>query len=145
MKHLARSYVWWNQIDKDIKKIAQNCSSCNTFRNDPPKISHIWEPAEEPFERVHADFAGPFLNHYFFILVDAYTKWPEIHIIKNITSETTINLCRQIFAIHGLPRYFVTDNGRTFTSKEFINFLNKNGVTHKLTAPYHPATNGQAE
>lgn len=112
MKHLARSYVWWKQIDKDIEKIAQNCSSCNTFRNDPSKIS--LGPAEEPFERVHADFAGPFLNNYFFILIDAYTKWPEIHIVKNIT-------------------------------KEFTNFLNKNGVTHKLTAPYHPATNGQAE
>ncbi|XP_024885583.1 uncharacterized protein K02A2.6-like [Temnothorax curvispinosus] len=145
MKHLARGYVWWNKIDKDIEEISKNCGNCNRFKNNPPKISHIWEPTESPFERVHADFAGPFLGHNFLILVDAHTKWPEIHIVKNITSQTTINICRQYFCTYGLPRYFVTDNGRSFTSNEFTNFLKVNGIIHKRTAPFHPATNGQAE
>lgn len=146
MKHLARSYVWWNQIDKDIEKVAKNCYNCNTYRNDPPKVTnHIWEPTSSPFERIHVDFAGPFLGHNFFILIDAHTKWPEIHTVKNITSETTIKLCRQIFATYGIPQYLVSDNAKTFTSKEFSNFLKVNGITHRLTAPYHPATNGQAE
>ncbi|EZA55634.1 hypothetical protein X777_04326 [Ooceraea biroi] len=39
----------------------------------------------------------------------------------------------------------VTDNGRTFISHEFQHFLRINGIKHKVTAPYHPATNGQAE
>ncbi|XP_011859117.1 PREDICTED: uncharacterized protein K02A2.6-like [Vollenhovia emeryi] len=146
MKHLARGYIWWYQIDRDIENLVANCNDCNAFRNDPPKNnSHIWEPCAVAFERVHADFAGPFLGHYFFILVDAFSKWPEIHIVKDMMSRTTIDLCRQIFATHGLPKYFVSDNGRTFTSKEFRNFLQVNEITQKLTAPYHPATNGQAE
>ncbi|XP_011862003.1 PREDICTED: uncharacterized protein K02A2.6-like [Vollenhovia emeryi] len=145
MKHLARGYVWWNQIDKDIEEISKNCANCNRFKNDPPKISHLWEQAEVPFERIHADFAGPFLGHNFLILVDAYTKWPLIHIVKDIKSDTTIYICRQVFATYGLPRVFVTDNGRSFVSEEFEKFLKANGITHRLTAPYHPATNGQAE
>lgn len=146
MKHLARSYVWWNKIDNDIENLVKNCFECNAYRNNPVKITnHIWEPASIPFERVHADFAGPFLGHYFFILVDSFTKWPEIHVVKNINSVTTIEICRKIFATYGLPQYFVSDNGKAFISKEFTDFLKVNGITQKLTAPYHPATNGQAE
>ena len=146
MKHLARGYVWWHKIDSDIEKLAQNCYECNSHRNNPPQVTnHIWEPAQTPFERVHADFAGPFLGHYFFILIDAFTKWPEIHIVKDIKANTTINICRQIFYTYGLPKYFVSDNGTTFTSQEFTGFLKSHGIIPKYTAPYHPATNGQAE
>lgn len=85
------------------------------------------------------------MGHFFFILIDAYTKWPEVHIVKNITAKTTIELCRKIFATFGLPKQFVSDNGTTFTSSEFSLFLKKNGITQKFTAPYNPFTNGQAE
>lgn len=146
MKNLARGYVWWPNIDQDIESLTKNCKDCNAFKNDPTKIeAHVWEPSTIPFERVHVDFAGPFLEHYFFILVDAYTKWPEIHIVKNITTKTTIDLCRKIFATFGIPKYFVSDNAKTFTSTEFKSFLKINGITQKLTAPYNPSTNGQAE
>lgn len=40
----------------------------------------------------------------------------------------------------------VSDNGPQFASNEFQEFLKISGVKfHKRTAPYHPATNGQAE
>lgn len=39
----------------------------------------------------------------------------------------------------------MSDNGTQFCSQEFQNFLRSNGITHKRTAPFHPATNGQAE
>nr|XP_012137589.1 PREDICTED: uncharacterized protein K02A2.6-like [Megachile rotundata] len=145
-KHLARGYVWWNKIDNDIENLVRNCSECNAYKNNPTQITHhIWEPANVPFQRVHIDFAGPFLGHYFFVLVDAYTKWPEIHVGNNINSQVTIEICRKIFAIYGLTQYLVSDNGRAFVSKEFTDFLKVNGITQRLTAPYHPATNGQAE
>ncbi|XP_011876481.1 PREDICTED: uncharacterized protein K02A2.6-like, partial [Vollenhovia emeryi] len=146
MKNLTRGYVWWPNIDQDIEALTKNCKDCNAFRNNPTKIeAHIWEPTTTPFERVHVDFAGPFLGCHFFILVDTYTKWPEIHIVKNLTSKTTIDLCRKIFATFGIPKYFVSDNAKTFTATEFKTFLKVNGITQKLTAPYNPSTNGQTE
>jgi ribosomal protein L21E len=39
----------------------------------------------------------------------------------------------------------VTDNGPTFTSGEFREFMQGNGILHVTSAPYHPATNGLAE
>ncbi|KAF2899035.1 hypothetical protein ILUMI_07140, partial [Ignelater luminosus] len=104
-----------------------------------------WEPAQKPFDRVHVDFAGPFMGTYYFILIDAFRRWPEIHSVKNITTSTTINICNKIFSSFGLPQVLVSDNGKQFLSYEFKNFLESNGIVHKVSAPYHPATNGLAE
>ncbi|XP_031332533.1 uncharacterized protein K02A2.6-like [Photinus pyralis] len=146
MKALARSYVWWAGISDDIEAIVKNCVNCQKHKNDPVKVQvHPWEPASAPFDRVHVDFAGPFYNRYYFILVDAYTRWPEIHVVKDMTTTNTIALCRKIFTTFGIPRTLVSDNGSTFTSYEFKRFLQENGIIHKLSAPYHPSTNGLAE
>jgi len=52
----------------------------------------------------------------------------------------------ELFTAYGSPITVVSDNGKQFTSEEFNTFLKMQGVKyHKLTAPYHPSTNGQAE
>lgn len=145
-KALARKYCWWPGIDRDHETMISECINCNTVRNNPPKsVTEEWEPAEFPFQRIHIDYAGPFLQHYFLITVDARSKWPEVRITKDMTSETTIRECKQVFATFGIPEVLVSDNGRRFVSKEFTEFVNLNGIKHKRTAPFHPATNGQAE
>nr|CAI5860697.1 unnamed protein product [Callosobruchus analis] len=145
MKLLARSYCWWPGIDNDISQITANCMSCVKIRNNPVKTSHPWEPSTQPFQRVHCDFAGPFQGYYFFILVDSYTKWPEIFTLRNITTKSTIDACLSVFSRFGIPDCFVTDCGTQFQSQEFQSFLQSYGIHYKFTAPYHPATNGQAE
>lgn len=116
------------------------------YKNNPPKVvTHVWQQPTVPMQRIHIDFAGPFLGKIFLIMIDAYSKWPEVHVMREITAKATISKCRQIFAAYGLPQVIVTDNGRTFTSHEFQQFLLVNGIKHKTTAPYSPATNGQAE
>ena len=65
--------------------------------------------------------------------------------MPSITSAKTIEKLRIIFATHGLPQKHVTNNGSTFTSSEFLQFTEKNGIKHVTSAPYHPSTNGLAE
>ena len=44
MKNLARSYVWWPQIDKDIEIVVKTCYECQQTRHSPPVAPlHPWE------------------------------------------------------------------------------------------------------
>ncbi|XP_018323746.1 uncharacterized protein K02A2.6-like [Agrilus planipennis] len=80
------------------------------------------------------------------IIVDAYSKWLEVRVTKSTTSAATSRILDNLFATFGAPVILVSDNAPQFTSAEFKNFLMMSGVKyHKLTAPYHPSTNGQAE
>ena len=56
------------------------------------------------WERIHVDFAGPFLGRMFMVIVDAHSKWPEVIEMKSTTAERTNQELRTIFARYGLPR-----------------------------------------
>ncbi|XP_062709222.1 uncharacterized protein K02A2.6-like [Aedes albopictus] len=104
--------------------MVRNCSCCQSTRAEPAKApTRCWQQPVRPFERIYVDFAGPFMQNYFIELVDAYTEWPVVKILNNITTATTIQ----------------------FTSEAFQDFLRKNGIYQQMGAPYHPSTNGLAE
>ena len=146
MKSLARSYVWWPGLDKDLEKTVFNCQSCQENRKLQAEAPlHPWEYPSRPWSRLHLDFAGPFMNKMFLIIVDAYSKWIDVSVMNSTTSESTIAKLEQVFATHGLCDMIVTDNGSAFTSAEFAAFVHKYGIKHRTTAPWHPSSNGCAE
>ncbi|XP_034561964.1 uncharacterized protein K02A2.6 [Notolabrus celidotus] len=146
MKEIARSYLWWPNMDKQIEEMANSCSSCHKVRNNPPPASlHPWEYPQEPWKRIHIDFAGPFEDKMFLVVVDAHSKWPEVAIMRSTTTEKTIEKLGEMFSRFGSPAQLVSDNGPQLVSQEMTTFLQANGVQHIRSAPYHPATNGLAE
>ena len=146
MKALARSYVWWPSLEKDLEAVVQTCNTCQIHRNAPASAPlHPWEWPDQPWRRIHIDYAGPFMGKMFLIVVDAHSKWIDAHIMSSTTSGSTINKLREIFAVHGIPEIVISDNGSNFTSEEFAVFMRQNGINHKTTAPYHPSSNGLAE
>ena len=120
MKAVARSYFWWPGLDRDIEDLGKSCKSCQSVKNSPPVAPlHPWVWPSKPWERIHVDFAGPFLGSSFLIVVDAYSKWPEVFRMSSTSAEKTIEVLRHLFAAHGLPEQLVSDNGPQFVSEEF--------------------------
>ena len=109
-------------------------------------IPHPWRKAQNPWERVHLDFAGPFMNSMWMIVVDSYSKWIEVVDMKTSTkSNNVVTKLRTMFSRFGLPKILVSDNGPQLVSAEFESFCAKNGINHVTTPVYHPASNGQVE
>ena len=146
MKLLARMYVWWPGIDRDIEDSVRTCSQCQANQSLPPVAPlHLWGWPMRPWTRLHIDYAGPLYGHMFLVVIDAHSKWIEVFRVSSSTSKVTIDKLRILFAQFGLPETIVTDHGSCFVSEEFEAFLNGNGIKHITSAPYHPSSNGLAE
>ena len=145
-KSLARGYVFWPSIDQDIEDMLRKCSPCNIVAKSPTKtLLSSWPIPCGPWERIHVDFAGPVNGHTYFVLVDAYSKWPEVWEMTTTTTSATIKRLIEATARFGVMKTIVSDNGPQFTNPQFQEFCIRNNITHLTTAPYHPMSNGLAE
>ena len=146
MKSLARMYVWWPVLDKDIEESVRLCNECQLNQSNPPAAPlNPWSWPSRLWARVHLDYAGPIEGHYLLVIIDAHSKWIEALPTKSTSSHVTIELLRSLFAQFGLPETIVSDNGSCFVSEEFQQFLKSNGIKQITSAPYHPSSNGLAE
>ena len=146
MKQLARTAVYWPNIDNDIEATCRQCIPCGEHQNKPSKSAiHPWMLPEKPWSRLHIDHAINFMGTNWLVLTDAYSKYPCIHPTQAVTTRATIDLLEQDFAHFGYPHTLVTDNATTFMSGEFKAWCKERGINHLTGAPYHPSTNGAAE
>ncbi|XP_046810023.1 uncharacterized protein K02A2.6-like [Lucilia cuprina] len=147
MKQLARRYVYWMGIDKDIEKFVRACPGCASIKSSSVKAPlHPWEEPDNNWERIHIDYAGPYQGQYFLMVVDAKSKWIEVGICTAApTSASTIEILLNIFTRNGYPDVMVSDNATIFKSDTFSSFCQDCGIFQKFIAPGHPATNGLAE
>ena len=147
VKAMARYYIWWPKMNEDIERITRECTACQDSQRKPARSTpHPWEAVERPWERIHADFAGPEKGSMWLIVIDAYTRWIEVCNMKTrTTTEATTKELRRMFATFGLPAMFVSDNGPQFVSQEMKDFLKSNGIVRVAIPTYSPNTNGFVE
>ncbi|PIO53247.1 integrase core domain protein, partial [Teladorsagia circumcincta] len=146
MKKIARSYVYWPNLDKDCEEIVRSCSRCQEYAKNPIKAPlEAWSTPTGVWQRIHVDFAGPVCGLFYMVVVDAFSKWPEIIEMTSISASQTVKELKKMFARYGIPQTIVSDNGTQFTSEQFKRMCEEGGITHVRTAPYHPQSKGQAE
>nr|CAD2199249.1 unnamed protein product [Meloidogyne enterolobii] len=147
MKAIAKEHVYWPQINSDIERTIRQCQECQEAAKLPTKTTLTpWKTPEEVFHRVHIDFAGPCQNgHTYLLLVDAYSKWPEVYCMPNISAKNTVEALRNLVYRLGCPKEIVSDNGTQFRSSELAKFCKEYGIKQTFTPPFHPQSNGQVE
>ena len=82
---------------------------------------------------------------YCLVLMDYYSRYPEVEMLQSITSTTIINKLFKIFSVHGYLREVISDNGRQFVSDEMENLLAEHGIKHRRGIPYWACANGLVE
>ncbi|CAN6695175.1 unnamed protein product [Malus baccata var. baccata] len=116
-------------------------------RDQMPQVSIL---NVEIFDVWGIDFMGPFPSSYGFtyilLAVDYVSKWVEAKATRTNDSKVVADFIRtNIFARFGMPRVIINDGGSHFCNRTIEALLRKYSVTHKVSTPYHPQTNGQAE
>lgn len=141
MKSLACSFVFWPCLDSDIEQLVKSCSIWQQTRKSVPH-EHNFSSSHGPSTTGKGcTWILPPDGKGFLILVYSHSKWLEVFYMPSTTSKHCTDKLGHCFACFGLASTVVTDNGPQFTSQEFKEFLEANGVHHILTPPYHPASN----
>lgn len=139
----------------EIQEAKQICDSClvgkQTRHSFPSPTQYRSFSA---LEFLHADLCGPIAsatlahNRYIFVIIDDHTRYMWSIFLKDKSLafekfktfkalvEKEVN--KTIVTLH-------TDRGGEFTSKDFQEFCNNNGIKWHLTAPYNPQQNGVVE
>ena len=102
----------------------------------------------ELFDVWGIEFMGPFMSShgmkYILVAVDYVSKWMEaIALTNNEGKSVTAFLKKNIFSRFGTPKATINDGGSHFCNKLFNGLLEKYGVRHNVSTPYHPQTSGQ--
>ena len=71
------------------------------------------------------------------MVIDEYSKYPEIDIIHSTSATAVIPKMDQMFATHGIP-YKVKTNGPPFQGEDFKTFSKVKGFEHRRITPYWP-------
>ncbi|KAL6730171.1 hypothetical protein Aduo_001165 [Ancylostoma duodenale] len=146
MKMLARGYVYWTNINRDIEETVRHCHNCQEAANMPKKtVLNPWTTQNRPWDRIHIDYAGPLNGKMYLVVVDAYSRGPEFFEMSSSSTTATLRELRMLFAPFDNPRVIVSDNGTQFTAKEFQEFCDKQGIEHVRSPPFHPQSNVQAQ
>ena len=86
------------------------CVLCQRFANQQQKEPYQpHEIPDLPWNKVGMDILE-FRSKSFLIVVDFYSHFPELRLLKQKRSEVVIAALKSIFAVHGVPASIMADN-----------------------------------
>jgi hypothetical protein len=149
---VLESGFFWPNLFKDSYSYCLTCDKCQrtgniSSRDQMPLTNFI---PVEIFDVWGIDFMGPFPSSfgflYILLAVDYVSKWVEAIPTRTNDAKVVASFVQtNIFSRFGMPRVLISDGGSHFCNRTIEALLKKYGVTHKVSTPYHPQTNGQAE
>ena len=134
-------------MDEMVRELVNTCIPCLSRGKDiSPEPIRMTRMPNAPWVKLHIDFKGPLPGgKYLLVVVDRYSRYPEVEIVTSTNAVTVIRTLTKIFATHGIPEIIITDNGPPFHSHQFKKYMQQIGTFHQLSTPYWPQGNAEAE
>ncbi|KAM7281316.1 uncharacterized protein ISCGN_006398 [Ixodes scapularis] len=146
-KALMKRKVWFPHLDSMVQTTLKNCMACQaTIQHQHSDPVAIPSKPNQPWEALSLDFAGPFPNgKYIMVLMDDTSRYPLVAVLSSLAAPTVITNLMKIFSTFGIPKVVKTDNGPPFQSLDFKNFADSLGFRHQRITPCWPQANGEVE
>uniref|UniRef100_A0A8K9UAB6 Gypsy retrotransposon integrase-like protein 1 n=1 Tax=Oncorhynchus mykiss TaxID=8022 RepID=A0A8K9UAB6_ONCMY len=147
-------HFFWPGLKSDVVQFCKTCHICQLtgkVNQTVPRAPLCPIPVVgEPFERVIIDCVGPLPktrsgNQFLLTIMCSATRYPEAIPLRTITAKTVVKALVKFFSTFGLPKVIQTDQGSNFMSKLFSNVLNTLCISHQVSSPYHPESQGALE
>ena len=72
------------ELDRDIELKVRSCQTCQEHRKLPAIANlHPWEWPGKAWYQLHIDYMGPFEGKMILVIVDAYSKCIDAHVVCN--------------------------------------------------------------
>ena len=84
-------------------------------------------------------------NLYVLAAICNFSKEVFVTAVKDLSAASYRVWLEGLFQVHGIPEVLISDNGTNFVANSSKAFLQKCGVRHILSPPYHPQSNGDIE
>ena len=115
-------------------------------------LGGIWESIqtipsklpERPWQKVATDLFD-WKGQEFILVVNYFSRYCEIGVLRKLTSQEVISPLKAIFARHGIPETVIPDNRPQYSSAEFSKFAQEWGFSHVTSSPKYPQRNREVE
>ena len=131
----AKISVWWPGLSRHVEDFVRKCEHCAKHavpRKEPMIPSTL---PDYPWQKVGTDLFVLGKDTYI-VIVDYFSRYPEIMKLTSTTSLSIISALKGIFARHGIPETVVSDNGPQYSSQEFAEFAQAYSFHHVTSSPH---------
>ncbi|GBM35707.1 Pro-Pol polyprotein [Araneus ventricosus] len=151
-EHINKEY-YIPKLQQKIEEYIANCVPCILINRNRGKqegqLAPISKP-DTPLSCYHIDHLEPLEStnkNYKHILcvIDAFTKYVWIYPTKSTTSAEVVAKLEIQKSVFGNPEKIISDRGTAFSSKEFSDYCENEGIRHLRITTGLPRANGQVE
>jgi len=141
------------ELKKKVEKFIDNCIPCILANRKQGKLEgqlHPLPKGDVPLHTYHIDHLGPLEStsknyNHILVVIDNFTKFVWLYPTKSTTSLEVIKKLTLQQQIFGSPACIISDRGTAFSSKEFKDYCEEEGIRHILVTTGLPRANGQVE
>ena len=131
-KALLREKVWFYNIDSLVEDAVKNCLSMSPL----PRA---------PWTELSMDFGQISPNHFLFVVIDEYSRFPFVEIVNSTSAHAVIPKLDSILTLRGIPEVIKSDNGPPFNGENFCQYAMSMGFKHRKIIPLWPKVNSEVE
>ncbi len=132
------------------------CKGCleGKFTKAPFKVNADRHKTTEPLQLVHTDVCGPMPvqspggKRFFVTFIDDWTRAAKIYFLSSkdeVLHHFKVYKAAVEKALGRSIKALRSDGGGEYVGREFVTFMQDNGIAHQRSAPHCPQQNGVAE